>query len=190
MKFEQPMPFECHPSCVYRKLVRGKGMMCTNDDAEAGMLAEGVLACPVGKDYFDHMDVFHAVIRTERGFVGLNVISGEPMMVEPAIMKYMEWLRTRRRSASLWKAPLNIEDMADERTVTDAIYAEFILGRSASKMIRRLAKAAYPGRLALAEDVLLMEKELIEKAYWAWYKDRWITRTDFMKVRNQFKGWE
>ena len=226
MKFEQPMPFECHPSCVYRKLVRGKGMMCTNDDAEAGMLAEGVLACPVGKDYFDHMDVFHAVIRTERGFVGLNVISGEPMMVEPAIMKYMEWLRTRRRSASLWKAPLNIEDMADERTVTDAIYAEFILGRSASKMIRRLAKAAYTvfektlpddlrrlsekaresrasyyakvrnqedtqdGRLALAEDVLLMEKELIEKAYWAWYKDRRITRTDFMKVRNQFKGWE
>ena len=57
-------------------------------------------------------------------------------------------------------------------------------------MPRNPSSIRQDGRLALAEDVLLMEKELIEKAYWAWYKDRWITRTDFMKVRNQFKGWE
>ena len=226
MKFEKLMPFECHPSCVYRKFVRGKGMKCINDDSEADMLTEGGIVCPVGRDYFEHMDVFYAILRTERGFVGLNVISGEPMMVEPAIMEYMEWLRTRRKSASLWKAPQNIEDMIEERMVTDVIYAEFILGRDASRMIRKLAKEAYPafekilpddlrklsektrkgrasyyakvrnqedtqdGRLAFAQDVLLMEHEIIDKAYWAWYRDRWITRTDFMKIRNYFRGWE
>ena len=226
MKFEQPMPFKCHPSCVYRRLVKGKGMMCTNDDSEADMLTEEDIVCPVGRDYFEHMDVFYAILRTERGFVGLNVISGEPMMVEPAIMEYMEWLRTRRRSVSLWKAPQNIKDMIEKRTVTDVVYAEFILGRDASRMIRSLAKKAYPAfektlpadlrklsekvrkgkasyyakvrnqedtpddRLAFAQNVLLMEHEFIDKAYWAWYRDRQITRTDFMKVRNQFKGWE
>lgn len=163
-RFEPAMSFSCHPACVYRKLINGKGMCCLNDDSEADMLTEKYIICPISRDYYYHMDTFHVLIRTERGFIGLDIISGEPLMVGPALSAYINWLRNRRRSISIWKSPQNTEELHEKRTVTDIIYAEFILGYKASKVIKQFAKETYPiFEETLPEDLKNLSETTISK---------------------------
>ena len=220
-RFEPQMSFLCHPACVYRKLIRSKGMKCINDDSEADMLTEKYIVCPISRDYYYHMDTFHVVIRTERGFIGLDIISGEPLMVGPALSAYINWLRNRRRSISIWRSPQNTEDLQEKRTVTDIIYAEFILGYKASKAIKQLAKETYPlfektlpddlrnlsetaiskrndyfkansddEKFFLSDEMIRAENLLIENTYTAYYADNRISRYEFLRIRNRFRGWE
>ena len=154
MRYEHPATFPCSQACIYRKFIPGSGIYCANEDAEAEKLTDDLLiTCPTGRDYYDHMDVFYTTLRTERGFYGLIIISGEPLMVEPALSCYMLWLRKRRRNVAIWKPPVNITDSDEKYIVTDCVYAEFLLGRKCARTIRHVARDLYP----------LFEKELPEE---------------------------
>ena len=174
MKEEAPICYACHPSCAYRKLIHGKGIICTCEDSG---IADKIInaefgECPLPIDHFNHMDAFYGILRTEKGLVGLCIISGEPLMVMPAFRAYAFWLKKRRRNVSVWKSPYNITYPHEEPFITDVIYAELILGRKVSNYIMELAKDLYPSFETMLPEELKELSETVRSTRSAMWKMR------------------
>ena len=195
MKEEAPICYTCHPSCAYRKLIHGKGIICTCEDS--GITDKIINAefgeCPLPIDHFNHMDAFYGILRTEKGLVGLCIISGEPLMVIPAFRAYACWLRKRRRNVSVWKSPYNITYPREEPFITDVIYAELILGKEISNYIMELARDLYPS----FEKTLPGELKALSQTVRSTYSEMWKMRTtdsihdekpDVIKEFNRLSG--
>lgn len=170
MKEENKMFFICHPSCIYRRLIRGRGLICTSPDFYNDKIVKisGKYPeyCPLPLDYYNHMDVYYAELRTERGLLRLRIITAEPELVAPAFREYMKWLHCRRRNVYAAKSPVNeyeLKEYVDRHVLTDAIYAEFIIPEETTKRIREKSKAEYPAFESTLPDKIRSASENFRK---------------------------